>query len=51
MVGSFLEGRGYLSGETYRAYLRSGRILLRHLDEALQSLAGDQSVVIGTMPH
>ena len=45
---NFLGGRGYLSGETYRAYLRSGRILLRHLDEALQPLAGDQSVVIGT---
>jgi uncharacterized protein len=44
----FLGGRGYLSGETYRGYLRSGRILLRHLDEALQPLAGDQAVVIGS---
>ncbi len=43
----FLGGQGYLSGETYRAYLRSGRILLHHLDEALQPLARDESVTIG----
>ncbi|MER3424290.1 MAG: hypothetical protein C4293_14780, partial [Nitrospiraceae bacterium] len=43
----FLGGRGYLSGETYRGYLRSGRIQLRHLDEALQPLAREESVTVG----
>ena len=43
----FLGGRGYLSGETFRGYLRTGRILLRHLDEALQPLARGESVTVG----
>lgn len=43
----FLGGQGYLSGETYRGYLRSGRILLRHLDEALQPLVRDEYVSVG----
>jgi uncharacterized protein len=43
----YLGGQGYLSGETYRGYLRSGRILLRHLDEALRPLAGEQYVIVG----
>lgn len=44
---TFLGGQGYLSGETYRAYLRSGRIQVHHLDEALQPLARDESVSVG----
>ena len=43
----FLGGHGYLSGETYRGYLRSGRILLHHLEEALQPLVHDQYVTVG----
>jgi uncharacterized protein YbcC (UPF0753/DUF2309 family) len=43
----FLGGRGYLSGDTFRRYLRSGRILLRHLDHALQPLARGGSVTVG----
>lgn len=43
----FLGGQGYLSDETYRAYMRSGRIRLHHLDEALRPLAHDHSLVIG----
>jgi uncharacterized protein YbcC (UPF0753/DUF2309 family) len=43
----FLGGHGYLSGETYRGYLRSGRIRLDHLDEALQPLARDEHVTVG----
>ena len=43
----FLGGQGYLSGETYRGYLRAGRILLRHLDEALRPVAREDSVVVG----
>ena len=43
----FLGGQGYLSGETYRAYLRSGRILLRHIDEALRPLAREDFVIVG----
>ncbi len=44
---TFLGGHGYLLDETYREYVRSGRIQLRHLDEALQPLARDQYVTIG----
>jgi uncharacterized protein YbcC (UPF0753/DUF2309 family) len=44
---TFLGGHGYLPGETYRRYFRSGRIQLRHLDEALRPLARDQSVTVG----
>ena len=43
----FLGGEGYLSGKTYRGYLRSGRILLRHVDEALRPLAREDSVIVG----
>ncbi len=43
----FLGGRGYLSGQTYRGYLRSGRILLPHLDQVLRPLARDEYIVIG----
>lgn len=43
----FLGGQGYLSGETYRGYLRSGRILLRHVDEALRPLAREDFVIVG----
>ncbi|MDB5096560.1 MAG: hypothetical protein JWM80_981 [Cyanobacteria bacterium RYN_339] len=40
-------GRGYLPAETYRAYLRSGRIGPAHLDHALQAVAGKQAVAVG----
>src|SRR5687768_11248702 len=43
----YLGGQGYLPGEIYRGYLRSGRILLRHLDEALRPLAHEQYVIVG----
>jgi hypothetical protein len=43
----FLGGQGYLSGETYRSYLRSGRIQAHHLDEALQPLARDEMLTVG----
>jgi uncharacterized protein len=43
----FLGGHGYLSGETYRGFLRSGRIQLHHLEEAVQPLARDEYVTIG----
>ena len=43
----FLEGHGYLPGETYRGYLSSGRIRLDHLEQALQPLARDEHVTVG----
>ena len=43
----FLAGQGYLSGETFRTHLRSGRILLHHLDEALLPLARGEHVTVG----
>ncbi|HEY3196846.1 MAG TPA: DUF2309 domain-containing protein [Nitrospirales bacterium] len=43
----FLGGYGYVSGRNFRGYLRSGRILFRHLDEAIQRLAHNQSVTVG----
>jgi uncharacterized protein YbcC (UPF0753/DUF2309 family) len=43
-----LGGNGYLLGDLYRRYVRSGRIRLRHLDEALQSLARDAHVTLGS---
>lgn len=43
----FLGGAGYLSGEVYRGYLRSGRILRRHLDDALAPLAQDRHLTLG----
>lgn len=50
---TFLGGRGYLSGEIYRRYLRSGRILRHHLDEAIQPLARNDSITVGPcrIPH
>jgi uncharacterized protein YbcC (UPF0753/DUF2309 family) len=44
----FLGGRGYLSGATFRASLRSGRLSLRHLDEALKPLARDKAITFGS---
>lgn len=44
---TFLGGRGYLPGDTYRAYLQSGRIQLRHLDEALRPRVRTESVTVG----
>jgi uncharacterized protein YbcC (UPF0753/DUF2309 family) len=42
-----LGGNGYLSGETYRAYVREGRITLRHLDAALAPLVREAHVGLG----
>lgn len=44
-----LGGQGYLSGEIYRGYVRSGRIRLDHLDAALKPLVRDKHVFVG--PH
>jgi uncharacterized protein YbcC (UPF0753/DUF2309 family) len=43
----FLSGSGYLPGEVYRQYVKSGRILVRHIEEAVAPLARDQEVVLG----
>jgi len=43
----FLGGRGYLSGDTFRSYLRSGRIQVHHLEDALQPLTRDEHVTVG----
>src|SRR5207249_7179329 len=43
----FLGGRGHLSGDTFRAYLRAGRILPDHLHEALPPLAIEQHIKAG----
>ncbi|MBM3269181.1 MAG: DUF2309 domain-containing protein [Candidatus Sericytochromatia bacterium] len=43
----FLGGRGYLSGDTYRGYLRSGRIRPERLDAALRRVARDEAVMVG----
>jgi uncharacterized protein YbcC (UPF0753/DUF2309 family) len=45
-----LGGEGYLPNETYRDYLRSGRITSDHLDTALAPLVQDKQVTIGTRP-
>ena len=42
-----LGGKGYLANELFRDYVRSGRILPRHLDLVLRPLAQDQSVKLG----
>ncbi|BFU94689.1 MAG: conserved protein of unknown function [Nitrospira sp.] len=49
----FMGGNGYLPGELYRHYVRSGRIRPEHLDEALGPLTQDAGVAIGarTVPH
>ena len=42
----FLGGNGYLPGDVYRRYLKSGRILVRHIDEALAALALEQGLAL-----
>jgi uncharacterized protein YbcC (UPF0753/DUF2309 family) len=42
-----LGGRGYLSNEMYREYVRSGRILPYHIDAALKPHAHDHHVMLG----
>ena len=42
-----LGGKGYLSNEIFRDYVRSGRILPRHLDAALKALAHHETVKLG----
>ncbi|MEP6959492.1 MAG: DUF2309 domain-containing protein, partial [Nitrospirota bacterium] len=42
----FLGGNGYLPSHLYRGYLRSGRIQIRHLDDALTPLVRDEHVAI-----
>ena len=42
-----LGGKGYLANEIFRDYVRSGRILPRHLDLVLKPFAQDQSVKLG----
>ena len=42
-----LGGKGYLSNEIFRRYVRSGRILPHHLDTALKPLAQDEWVKLG----
>jgi len=44
----FMGGNGYLSSQSYRDYLKSGRIQSRHLDAALKPLMHDKHVVIGS---
>ena len=46
----FLGGRGYLSEDQYRRYLRSGRIQLQQLNEALKPMVHDKHVIIGSRP-
>lgn len=43
-----LGGQGYLPGDTYRAYVREGRIALRHLDAALAPRVRSQHVMLGS---
>lgn len=42
-----LGGKGYLTNETFRKYLRSGRIHPDHIDEALKTVVGKEQVVMG----
>src|SRR5207253_906736 len=44
----FLGGHGYLSGATFRGFLRSGRICVPHLDEALRPLARHEAITFGS---
>ncbi|HUM40145.1 MAG TPA: Na-translocating system protein MpsB, partial [Nitrospira sp.] len=44
----FLGGNGYLSGDMYRRYLKSGRILVRHVDDALVAQARPEEVDLGS---
>jgi len=43
----FMNGSGYLPGEVYRQYLRTGRIRLEHLDAVLEPLTRNTRVTIG----
>jgi uncharacterized protein len=43
-----LGGKGYLPGDVYRGYVRSGRIRPAHLDAALTSRACAQHVMLGS---
>ena len=43
-----LGGGGYLPSSIFRSYFRSGRILPRHVEAALQPLAQDRRVTLGT---
>lgn len=49
----FMGGDGYLPSHQYRAYIKSGRIRLQDLDEALKPLATDKRVSLGsrTLTH
>jgi uncharacterized protein YbcC (UPF0753/DUF2309 family) len=44
----FMGGNGYLPSQSYRDYLKSGRIQSQHLDDALKPLVHDKYVVIGS---
>ncbi len=44
----FLGGNGYLPGDLYRRYVKTGRILVRHIDNALALLAKDEEVDLGS---
>ena len=46
----FLGGKGYLSGEMYRDYVRLGRILPEHIDAVLVPYAKDKQVFVGNQP-
>ncbi|MCF6157308.1 MAG: DUF2309 domain-containing protein [wastewater metagenome] len=43
----FLGGKGYLSCEIFRDYVRSGRILPHHINAALKPLSYDRYVILG----
>ena len=43
-----LGGNGYLPGEAYRSYVRTGRIRLHHLEEALKPLIRNTHVTLGS---
>ncbi|MFO0775199.1 MAG: DUF2309 domain-containing protein [Nitrospiraceae bacterium] len=43
----YLGGSGYLPGDVYRQYLQSGRIQIRHIDNALKARALAQSLSLG----
>ncbi len=43
----FVGGNGYLPNETFREYVKSGRIQPDHIDAALRPITEDQSVTLG----
>lgn len=46
----FVGGKGYLPNETYRSYVKTGRILPRHIDDALEPLIQKEHIDLnGTM--